>query len=333
MLTASATSQRHPAEAQLLHRALAGHPLAIDSVLGQLGSSNRWLQQIMQETIRDSAERSLWQRLLECLALHHWADYADCLRRADHETSERLDAALTQLFVEDEEGTASQPLKLAVLHEGLNYQECRIRSAAAALLGLRGDARGMDVLIETVHSGGPECKLWAINALGKLKAERGSWALVEALAGDDETLHWEASRALGEMGERALSALLDALKSSKPHVRWHVIQALGRISDRPATAGVAEALGDTDYSVRWAAADALIGIGLPAVPPILERLSRYAPMNDIYQAAYHALHRIGTAEVQRRLQPLLMALRGPAAPVEAPMVAYRLLQEWETGRE
>jgi hypothetical protein len=55
-------------------------------------------------------------------------------------------------------------------------------------------------------------------------------------------------------------------------------------------------------------------------------------MDDTYQTAYHALHRIGTAETQHRLQPLLKALRGPAASVEAPMVAYRLLQEWESGR-
>jgi HEAT repeat protein len=107
---------------------------------------------------------------------------------------------------------------------------------------------------------------------------------------------------------------------------------LAGITDRQAVAGVAEGLGDADYSVRWAAAEALAGIGLPAVIPILERLSHYAPMDDTYRAAYHALHHIGPAETQRRLQALLNALRGPAAPIEGPMVAYRLLQEWETGR-
>ena len=60
----------------------------------------------------------------------------------------------------------------------------------------------------------------------------------------------------------------------------------------------------------------------------LDRLSRYAPMDDLYQAAYHALYRMGPGPAQTRLKPLLQALRGPAAPVEAAMVAYRLLQEW-----
>jgi len=332
MIAADTTSQRHPAEAELLARALAGHPVAVDSVLSQLGSTNHWLQQIMLETIQDSAGQLLWQRLLECLALRHWGEYADCLRRVERETSDRIDKALMRLFVEDGQGTASVPVKIAVLQAGLNDAECHIRSTAAVLLGLRGDACGMEVLIETVRTGDRECKLRAVNALGKLKDERGGWTLVEALACDDEALHWDASCALGEMGDKALPALLDALKSARPHVRWHAVRALGGIGDRQAVAGVAEALGDTDYSVRWAAADALAAIGLPAVPAILERLARYAPMDDMYQAAYHALHRIGLAETQRQLQPLLKALRSPAAPVEAPMVAYRLLQGWETGK-
>ena len=332
MLATSAISQRHTAEAELLARAVADQRVAVDSVLSQLGSANRSLQQTIRETIQDSADGTLWQRLLSSLALHRWGEAPDCQRRADHEASERIDAALTRLFVEDGEGMASVPVKLAVLHEGLTDAECRVRSAAAALLGVRGDARGLEVLVETVHTGDPECKLRAVTALGKLKDERGGWALVEALACDDEGLHWEASRALGELGEKAFPALLDALKSSKPHVRWHAIRALGGINDRQAVAGVAEALGDTDYTVRWAAADALAGIGLPAVTPILERLLRYAPMDDTYQAAHHALHRIGSPEAQRELQPLLKALRGPAAPVEAPRVAYRLLRERESGR-
>lgn len=332
MLATSAISQRHPAEAELLARAVAGQRAAVDSVLSQLGSANRSLQQTMREAIQDSGDRTVWQRLLSSLALHRWGAAPDCQRRADHEASERIDAALTRLFVEDDEGRASAPVKVAVLHEGLTGAECRVRSAAATLLGVRGDAYGLEVLVETVRTGEPECKLRAVNALGKLKDERGGWALVEALACDDEGLHWEASCALGELGEKALPALLDALKSSKPHVRWHAVRALGGINNRQAVAAAAEALGDTDYTVRWAAAEALAGIGVPAVTPILERLLRYAPMDDTYQAAYHALHRIGSPEAQSELQPLLKALHGPAAPVEAPRVAYRLLREWESER-
>jgi len=332
MLANPATTQRHPAEAELLRRAVAGHPMVIESVLGQLSSANHWLQQIMLETMRDDADALLWQRLLECLALHRWGDYDDCERRAERENSERLDAALTRLFVEDEPESASTPVKLAVLQSNLTNAESRMRTAAAVVFGLRGDARGLEALIEAVQSGEPARQLLAMTALGKLQDERGGWALAEALACDDETVHWEASRALGELGSKSLPALLEALKSLKPHVRWHAVRALGNLNHPQSAAGLAETLADTDYSVRWAAADALINIGVVAVPKILERLSRYSPMDDTCQAAYHALHRIGSAETQKQLQPLLKALRGPAAPVEAPMVAYRLLQAWDMGK-
>lgn len=331
MLATSAIAHRHTAEVEMLQRALAGQTTAIDSVLSQLSSANQWLQLILVEAIQDCVEPMLWQRLLEYLALHRWADYAECGRWADPESARRLEASLTQLFVTDDLGSASTPVKLQVLNATLKDPECRLRSAAAALLGLRGEAQGMDILVETVRHGEPDCQMRAVAALGKLKDERGGWALVEALACDDERLHWEASRALSALGDKALPALLEAMKSPKPHVRWHSVRALGGIGDPQAMAVVAEALGDMDYSVRWAASDALAGFGLPAVAYILERLARYAPMDDLYQAAYHALHRIGAAETQARLRPLLKALHGPAAPAEAPMAAYRLLQEWGKG--
>ncbi|MBF8285501.1 MAG: hypothetical protein HW378_4416, partial [Anaerolineales bacterium] len=88
-MLAASISQRHPAEAELLARAVAGQPEAVDSVLSQLGSANKWLHQIMMETIQDSAGRTLWQRLLSSLALHRWGEAPDCQRRADHEASER----------------------------------------------------------------------------------------------------------------------------------------------------------------------------------------------------------------------------------------------------
>jgi hypothetical protein len=48
-------------------------------------------------------------------------------------------------------------------------------------------------------------------------------------------------------------------------------------------------------------------------------------------AAFCALNGITSHQVKERLQPLLDALRGPAASIETPMLAQRLLEEWETG--
>ncbi len=335
MFATKAGSRRHSEEAKLLERALAGQPMAAESMLNQLGSANHWLQQAMMETIQDSAEPLVWQRLLACLALHRWGDTTDTQRRVERETSERIDAAIVHLFV-SEEGAPSAPVKQSILLTGLSDADCHLRYAAATLLAFRSDSRGIESIIEAVRTGDRECSLRAMEALGRLKDERGGWVLAEVLGCNDDALHSEAACALVELDGKALPAVLEALKSPKPHVRWHAVQILGRISDGRAAAGLAEALADSDYSVRWAAADALAGLGPLAVPKILERLSRYAPMNDVYQVAHHALRQISQAEppeVQMRLQPLLKVLHDPSAPVAAPVEAYRLLQKLEAGGE
>ncbi len=331
MLATPVKSPRHAAEAGLIEQAVAGSPAAVDSILSQLGSANPWLQQIMREALQDSDSLALWQRLLECLALRRWSDHPDSHRRLEREASQRIDEAIVRLFAEDETGAPSPPVKLAVLHAALASPDCRVRSAAGVALGMRGDTRGVEALIEAIRQGESECRLWAVKALGQLKDERGGWAVIEALACDDETLHWEASHALAQMNDKAVPALIDALKHPRPHVRWHAARALGSIADPRAALGLAEALADDDYSVRWAVADALPNLGAAAVPKILDRLARYVPVDDVYQAASHALRRIAMgSDLRVRLDPLLKALLAGTAPVEVPMLAYRLLQEWET---
>jgi HEAT repeat protein len=327
MVAATAISHSHPEQAQLLASAATGDAQAADSLLSQLGSANQWLRQIMVRAIRDTADLGLWQRLLASLALHRWGGGADCHRRSDARTSERIDAALVSLFVEDTPPDYTS-VKLAVLHEGLTDPECRVRSTSATLLGLRGDARGIDVLIQAVRMGDTECRLRAVGALGKLNDVRGAWALLEALTSDEEELHSEASLALENLDAQALPAYLEALRHARQHVRWHAVRGLSRLDDLRAWAGLAEALGDDDYGVRWAAAGALTAIGEPAVRSILERLSRCILTEGMRQAAFHALHQMRPGTIQLRLQPLLDALRGPAAAAEVPMQAYRMLQDW-----
>lgn len=336
MLATSETSQRHPAEAEMLARAVAGDPEAVNTMLRQLSSPNQWLRRIILEAIQDTADLILWQRLLACWALHQWrvrdVEEPGFPRWIMRETTEAIEPALTGLFVEDDRPEIV-PLKLAVLHEGLTDPNCRIRNASATLLGLRGDGRAIDTLIEAVRSGEPECRLRATRALGALKDPRGGWVLVEALASDDEPLHHKATEALSAMGDKAIPALVEALKHPRQHVRWHAVRALGEIGAACVAANLADTLDDADYGVRWAAAEVLSGLGSEAVRAILERLSSHALSEGMRQAAYHSLHQLQRGELQTRLQPLLDALHGPGAIAEAPMVAFRLLQAWKTSEE
>lgn len=165
-------------------------------------------------------------------------------------------------------------------------------------------------------------------ALGQLKDERGSMALAEALASDDEEVHWAASQALNALKEAALPALIQTLKAPKPHVRWHAVCGLGDIGDVRAAGNLAETLFDDDFSVRWAAAEGLARFGTSAVPEILHRIAHFVLSEDVCQAAYHALQQLAPRVGHDRLQPLLEVLRGRNARIEAPPIADELLQTW-----
>lgn len=329
-----AIAPRHPAEAELLGHVAAGDPAAAAQVLGQLGSGNPWLRQIIVETIQDSADPQMWRQLLAWFARHQWR--ADILARSGpaHETPEvsrRVDDSISELFVTD--AGPADPVKVALLRDALHDDIPRMRHAAACLLGQRGEhhPRVVDMLIETVRSGELICRLRAMQTLAKLQEPRGADVLVEALATDtDEQIHWAAAHALVEIGPAAVPALLEAARAPRTHLRWHAVRALGQIGDVYAAPGVAAALTDEDYGVRWAAADVLGHMGARAVPAILGVLSAGPPRAGVREAAYHALHQMAP-EIQERLTPVLDALRGPGAADATPMAAFRLRQTWPGG--
>ena len=326
MLIPSAVARQHSAEATLLTRFVAGDPEAADSLLRQLGSNDQSRLEPMMEVISNDADLLLWQRLLRYLALRRSPDCTDGHSPADTETLERAYTAMVDLFLKDDDPPAVIQIKSAALSEGLTESESDIRHMAATLLGLQRDARAVNVLIEATSMGERDCKLRAIMALGQLKDERGSIALAEALASDDEEVHWAASQALNVLKEAALPALIQTLKAPKPHVRWHAACGLGDIGDARAAGNLAETLFDDDFSVRWAAAEALPKLGTPAIPEILHRIAHRVLTEDVCQAANHALRQLAPCVGHNRLQPVLEALCSRNAPLEAPPIADELLQ-------
>ncbi len=328
MLIPSAIARRHAAETTLLARFVAGDPEAATSIFHLLGSDDRASRESMMEVISSDADLLLWQRLLQQVARHRSPDCADGRFPADPGTLERAYAALVDLFLKEDNPPAVIQVKAAALSAGLTESESGIRYTAATLLGLQGDARAINVLIEAASTSERDCQLRAVTALGHLQDERGSMALVAALASDDEEVHWAASEALRALEDAALPALIQTLKAPKPHVRWHAVCGLGDIGAVQAAGNLAEALLDDDFSVRWAAAEALAKLGTPAVPEILRQIAHHVLTEDACQAAYHSLQQLAPGVGHNRLQPLLGVLRGRHAPNEAPPIADQLLQTW-----
>ncbi len=330
MLIPSAVAHQHSAETTLLARFVAGDPEAANLLFRLLGSNDQANLESVTEVISNDADLVLWQRLLHYVALHRSADCTDGHSPDDPETLERAYTVIVDLFLREDDPPAVIQIKSAALSEGLTASEPGIRHTAATLLGLQGDARAVDILNEATSTGERDCQLGAIAALGQLKDERGGTALVEALASDDEEVHWAASQALTALREAALPALIQTLKAPKPHVRWHAVCGLGDIGDARAAGNLAEALLDDDFSVRWAAAEALTKLGAPAVPEILHRIAHRVLTEDVCQAAYHTLQQLASCVDHNRLQPLLEVLCSRKAPQAAPPIADELLQTWES---
>jgi len=204
-----------------------------------------------------------------------------------------------------------------------------MRHAAGYLAGLRGDQEAIPILGEIIKSGTKEWQLRAVKALTALRDERCISPLIEALTMDRDLLHREARRALLNLGPIAEQAWLELLEHPDSHIRWEAARGLGEIGDAKAAPILAEGLLDENYAVRWATADVLAHLGERAIPATLTILSRYPINEPSRQAAYHALHGISNREVQERIKPLLDALRDFTVSIGVPVIAQRLLMEWE----
>ncbi len=93
---------RHPGKTIQLRQALEGDTCAANNTLKLLGSISPSLRQIMEETIHDFEEPRSWRKLLHSLAFQRWNDQVDCERRSEPKASERIDQAITEVFVQDE---------------------------------------------------------------------------------------------------------------------------------------------------------------------------------------------------------------------------------------
>jgi len=326
-MTSVVAPKSHPVETDILRQAIEGDLQAANKTLKYLSSTNPHLCKIMQDAIHDLKSTKIWPRLLKCLALHRWDDHLDCERRSDPAASSRIDQAIIEAFIEDQNGWET-PYKDKLLKQAMSDPEPRIRYAAAYLLGLRGDMSAIDGLSEAVISSSMTWKQRAVKALASLKDERCAPPLIQLLIEDRGELHREAGRALHSLGARARSAWESVLDHPDSHIRWHAARGLGEMGISSLALPLAEGLRDDDYVVRWATADVLARLGEAGIPATLTMLSRHPLTERFRRAAYHALHGVSSTRAQKRIKPLLEAMRGPAASIETASIAQQLLMEW-----
>jgi len=319
---------RYPTEVKLVKHALNGDTKAVKRILYYLSSSNPILCQIMQNAIHDLQDSRIWHQLLRYLAWHWWDEYIDIDHRFGLDASGRIDQAIIEVFTQDDHEW-EKPEKETTLLANLDGTDSLIQQACAYLLALRGYPQVIPVLADTIKNGTRKWQLRAIKALEALNDERSARPLLEALIMNRDELHREACRALHNLGSLAKSAWVEALNHPDKQIRWEAARGLGQIGDVQAVGILAEGLLDESYAVRWATSDALAYLGTQAIPAILTILSRCTLNEPSRNAAYHALHGNLSASTQEYIKPLLDALHGSAPDIEAPIIAQRLLLDWD----
>ena len=157
--------------------------------------------------------------------------------------------------------------------------------------------------------------------------------MFQALSSEKDLVRTKARRALVAAGKEAVPFLIEALKNAEPLVRWEATKALGEIGDTTAAPALVKALEDDDFDVRWLAAEGLIKLNVGGVKPLLQALVIDPYSVSLREAAHHVLHHLATEELRDYLVPVLAALKSISPSAEISVAALRALEMLEQFEE
>ena len=164
--------------------------------------------------------------------------------------------------------------ELDSLFASLSHQKFTVRWTTADRLGKIGDRRAVDPLVVALQDPHWLVRLHAAKALGRIGDSRAISSLIDALHDQNPSVRRRATVALGRFdNERAVQNLIVALDDPDKWVRAYAVESLAKHVTPPIVVLIASAVRDPASDVSWAAVAALVGIGAPAVEPVLALLS------------------------------------------------------------
>lgn len=225
-------------------------------ILGRIGDV-RAVKLLLTEILKEK-EGSLFEEAIRALSNILKGDTLDDEKKVVEEVKKDKEIAEKLLEV-------VQPLI-----EALKIEDYEIRYSAAKLLGLIGDKRAVEPLIEALKNDNfftDLVKVRIIKSLAELGDKKAVEALIEALKNDErQSVRKEAAIALGKIGDkRAVLPLIEALKDVSYEVKWGAAVALGMLGDSRAVKPLTEILKklqnkrlkDDEYNVKKAVTLAL----------------------------------------------------------------------------
>ena len=316
----------------LLECCIDGDAAAITRLLKLLGHPTPELRRAYQDTIRRVNDAKLWRGLVSILADRSWETVANEPQpihlHPDPEHQFRIDESIVELFSEDQSLAEAAP-KTAALHDCAGSSSIQQRFIACYLLVSRGEHSAIPSLHELFPRTNLEWQIRTVRLLGSLETPAAGPPLITALCSSNRALHEEARWALTALGVHAAEAWISALEHPDSHIRWHAARGLGELGDIRALKILVSGLREENAAVRWATSNLLARMGSRAVPAILEEISRKPLDEPSRQAVYHALHSMSGEDLRNRLAPILEALHGLGADLLAPIIAQKMLADWE----
>jgi HEAT repeat protein len=133
----------------------------------------------------------------------------------------------------------------------------------------------LDQLIEVLSDRAADDEAREQAALGLKKlGEQAAGPLHALLQADDADRRWWAARALAALGgQTSVALLIETLSDSDPDVRACAALGLGALAASEAAIPLTQLLAEESAYVGRIAGNALIQIGQPAVPALIEALS------------------------------------------------------------
>lgn len=145
----------------------------------------------------------------------------------------------------------------------LGHIDPAVRHHAAHTLGKIGDRRATDALIAALDDAEPVVISKVAFTLSLFQDEKAVSGLVRLLGHSDPEVQATVVTALEQFGVSALPAVTAAMADPNPQVRELAADVLGAIGDAGTVPVLVEALHDSHWTVRFAAATSLSLTGGP----------------------------------------------------------------------
>jgi HEAT repeat protein len=240
----------------------------------------------------------------------------------------------------------AQTDQVSVAIQRLHDADPSVSYQAAQALGLLGDVRAVEPLIAVLRGNNFSLKCAAAESLGRLKDPRAFEPLSVLLWKGEGELQIKAQEALTEMGPMVVEPLCRILLAQNDPRRFFVADLLTKIHDVRAIGPLVSVLGVGENAIGTTAADALIGIGSPAVAALLVAITSQdavvrrlaaralggirderaiesllaALMDETVDVRRQALEAVAKFQDNRVLDALLFALSDPGLRIEASLL-------------